>query len=214
MKTPFKTSLTSMASISSVASLVMAALSLTLATGAQAQSNMSSNSGSGYSMMSPGSAYLGFNAGQSNFRIGNGNGLFGSEQRKTAYSLYGGSYFNDYLGLELGYTDFGRVNRGGGSTKAEGFNIDLVGKLPLSPSFNLLGRLGTTYGRTDVSSNPASGVVAGKQTGWGGNYGLGAEFAFNQQLSAVLQYDEYNLKFASGNRDRINVTSLGLRYKF
>ena len=81
-------------------------------------------------------------------------------------------------------------------------------------SFNLLGRLGATYGRTEVSSIIASGIVAGKQTGWGGSYGISAEFMFNLQLYAVLQYDEYNLKFAGGTRDRINTTSLGLRYRF
>ena len=165
-------------------------------------------------MYAPGSAYIGFNVGQSNYRLNNGNGAFGIERGKTTYNLYGGSYFNDYVGLELGYTDFGRINRGGGDTKADGFNIGVVGKLPLSPSFYLLGRLGTTYGRTDVSSNIASGVRAGKETGWGASYGIGAEFAFNPQLSAVLQYDMYNLKFAGGNRDSINTTSLGLRYKF
>ena len=195
-------------------SLALAAAALALTGGAQAQSGSTSTPRSGYSMYAPGSAYIGLNVGQSNFNLNNGSGAFGSDKRKTAYSLYGGSYFNDYLGLELGYTDFGRINRAGGQTKAEGFNIGLVGKLPLSPSFNLLGRLGTTYGRTDVSSSIASGVTAGKDTGWGGSYGIGAEFAFNPQLSAVLQYDEHNLRFAGGNRDRINVTSLGLRYKF
>jgi outer membrane autotransporter protein len=65
-----------------------------------------------------------------------------------------------------------------------------------------------------VSSNIRSGVVEGKETSWGGSYGIGAEFMFNPQLSAVLQYDEYNLKFAGGNRDKINTTSLGLRYRF
>ena len=165
-------------------------------------------------MYVPGSAYIGFNVGQSNLKLNNGNNLFGIERGKNTYNLYGGSYFNDFIGLEVGYADFGRINRGGGQTKADGFNVGVVGKLPLAPSFNLLGRLGTTYGRTDVSSNIASGVVAGKETGWGGSYGIGAEFLFNPELSAVLQYDEYNLKFAGGNRDKINTTSLGLRYRF
>lgn len=194
--------------------LVLVATTLAFAGGVQAQSGTMPAARSGYSMYAPGSAYIGFNVGRSNFNLNNGLGAFGSERGKTSYSLYGGSYFNDYLGLELGYTDFGRINRAGGQSKAEGFNIGLVGKLPLSPSFNLLGRLGTTYGRTDVSSNIASGVTAGRDTGWGGSYGIGAEFAFNTQLSAVLQYDEYNLKFAGNNRDRINTTSLGLRYRF
>ena len=200
--------------ISNKLSIAVTAVTLAFASGAQAQSSTTPAPRTGYSMYAPGSAYIGFNIGQSNLKLNNGNGAFGFERSKNVYNLYGGSYFNDFIGLEVGYADFGRINRGGGQTKADGFNVGVVGKLPLAPSFNLLGRLGTTYGRTDVSSNIASGVVAGKETGWGGSYGIGAEFLFNPELSAVLQYDEYNLKFAGGNRDKINTTSLGLRYRF
>ena len=199
---------------SSKLSLALLTATLVFAGSVQAQSSNTPAPRSGYSMYAPGSAYIGFNVGQSNLNLSNGNNLFGIERSKNTYNLYGGSYFNDFIGLEIGYADFGRINRGGGQTKADGFNLGLVGKLPLGTSFNLLGRLGTTYGRTDVSSNIASGVVAGKQTGWGGSYGIGAEFMFNPELSAVLQYDEYNLKFSGGTRDRINTTSLGLRYRF
>lgn len=195
-------------------SIAIAAVTVLFAGGVQAQNSTMPAPRTGYSMYAPGSAYLGFNVGQSNLKLGNGNNLFGIERNKNTYNLYGGSYFNDFVGLEVGYADFGRFNRGGGETKADAFNVGLVGKVPLGTSFNLLGRLGTTYGRTDVSSNIASGVAAGKETGWGTSYGIGAEFLFNPQLSAVLQYDEYNLKFAGGNRDKINTTSLGLRYRF
>ena len=195
-------------------SIAAATVTLAFAGGVQAQSSTMPAPRTGNSMYAPGSAYIGFNIGQSNLKLNNGNNLFGIERTKNIYSLYAGSYFNEFLGLEIGYADFGRFNRAGGQTKADAFNLGLIGKLPLGTSFNLLGRLGTTYGRTEVSSNIASGVVAGKETGWGGSYGVGAEFVFNPQLSAVLQYDEYNLKFAGGNRDRINTTSLGLRYRF
>lgn len=193
-------------------SFALATATLAVAGFAQAQSTM--QSGGGMSMYSPGATYLGFNLGQSSYRLNNGSGGFPSDQRKTSYNLYGGSYFNEYLGVELGYIDFGSIARAGGSTKASAFNVGLVGKFPVGMSFNVLGRLGASYGRTDVSSSPASGIVAGNQGGWGSSYGVGGEYMFNTQMSAVLQYDEYNLKFAGGNRDRINSTSVGLRYKF
>ena len=63
-------------------------------------------------------------------------------------------------------------------------------------------------------SVPGSGVAAGKETGFGVSYGLGAEYVFNPQLSAVLQYDEHRLKFAGEGRDRISATTVGLRYRF
>ena len=144
-------------------SSAFAAAIMAMASSAHAQS--STTTGSNYGMYSLGQAYIGLNAGQSNYRLNNGVGGFAADQRKSVYSIYGGSYFSNNFGLELGYTNFDRVNRAGGSTRAEGFNLSLVGKLPFNESFSLLGRVGTTYGRTDVSSNPASGIASGKQIG-------------------------------------------------
>lgn len=191
---------------------LIAAATLTLASGVQAQMTNSANSG--YSMNSPGSRYIGFNAGKSNFKLNNGLGAFASDRKDTSYSLYGGSYFNNNFGLELGYTDFGRVSRAGGSTRADGVNLSAVGRLPLSPSFNVLGKLGTTYGRTDVSAAPASGITSGRETGFGVSYGVGVEYAFTPAMSAVLQYDEHKLRFVNSGRDTVGTASVGLRYNF
>ncbi|CAN5179602.1 hypothetical protein BH10PSE16_BH10PSE16_07750 [soil metagenome] len=185
---------------------VLAVAALTAVAGAQAQSN--------YTLYGPGSGYVGLNAGQSNYSLGNGLSLFSADDHDTAYNIYTGSFFSQNFGVELGYTNFGKIDRAGGNTKAEGINLSLVGRAPVSPSFNLLGKLGTTYGRTDVSSLPGSGVVAGKENGFGVSYGLGAEYVFSPQLSAVLQYDEHRMKFAGEGRDRISATTVGLRYRF
>jgi OOP family OmpA-OmpF porin len=189
---------------------VLAVAALTAVAGAQAQSNTPSN----YSLYGPGAGYVGLNVGQSNYSLGNGFGPFSSDKHDTVYNIYTGSYFSENFGLELGYTNFGKISRAGGNTKAEGINLSLIGRAPISPSFNLLGKLGTTYGRTDVSAVPGSGVASGSETGFGVSYGLGAEYVFNPQLSAVLQYDEHRLKFAGDGRDRVNATTVGLRYRF
>lgn len=187
--------------------LLIAAAACTLALGAQAQ-NMAS------SLYTPGSAYLELGVGQSDFSLGNGTGLFGSDKRDTSYSIRGGSYNSANLGLEIGYTDFGSINRAGGSTKAQGINLSLLGKLPLNASFNLLGKVGTTYGHTRVSSSPFSGVAEGSESGFGLSYGLGAEYLFTPQWSAVLQYEEHKLKFAGGETDRVGLTTVSARYRF
>ncbi|MDB5868973.1 MAG: OmpA domain protein transrane region-containing protein [Polaromonas sp.] len=177
--------------------------------GAQAQSSMGN-----YALYGPGTGYIGLNLGQSNYSLGDGIGPFSSDDHDTVYNIYTGSFFSPNFGLELGYTHFGKIDRAGGRTKAEGINLSLVGRAPVSQSFNLLGKLGTTYGRTDVSAFPGSGVASGKENGFGLSYGVGAEYVFNPQLSAVLQYDEHRLKFAGDGRDRINATTVGLRYRF
>ncbi len=161
-------------------------------------------------------SYMGLNAGQSDFsRVNNGTGLFGSDKNTTAYNIYAGSYFNNKtMGFELGYIDFGSINRAGGRTKADGINLSLIGRMPISGAFNLLGKVGTLYGRTDVSSAAGSGITASSETGFDWTYGVGAEYAFNPQWSGVLQYDEHFLKFSNSGRDRITNLALGARYHF
>jgi OmpA-OmpF porin, OOP family len=195
-----------LASSALVASMAFAGMA-----GAQAQTRMS---GSGFSMYSPGSSYIGLNVGQTDYSLGNGTNVFPSDQKDTAYGINAGSYFHPNFGLEVGYTDFGKADRGGGDTKAMGFNVSLIGRLPLGSQFNLLGKVGTTYGRTEVSSRPGSGITAGKEDGFGLSYGIGAEYSFTPQVSGVVQYDEHDLKFAGNGRDRISATTVGLRYRF
>ncbi len=197
-----------------IASLLMVATSLT--TGAIAQTQEASPRPTrGSSLYTASSSYMGFNAGQTDFRLNSGTGLFPTDNRSTSYNLYAGSYFNNQnLGFEVGYTDFGKVNRGGGSTKADGINLSLIGRAPLSRTFNLLGKIGTTYGRTETSSAAGSGVSSGTEVGFDWSYGVGAEYAFSPQWSGVVQYDEHYLKYSGSGRDRISILALGVRYHY
>lgn len=203
-----------------ISCLIVSAASLAAVGGAQAQSSTpqaqssTSASGSGFSVGAPGSSYVGLGVGKSDYSLGNGIGIFGSEQGDTSYNVQAGSYFNNNFGLEVGYTDFGHIDRAGGRTKANGVNMSVIGKMPLSESFNLLGKVGTTYGRTRVSSAPGSGVAAGNENGFGLSYGVGAEYVITPQWSAALQYDSHNLKFAGDSTDRVGVTTLSARYRF
>jgi opacity protein-like surface antigen len=195
-----------------IPSLFVAVASLALAAGAQAQSSTSSTTD--YTLSSS-SSYVGFNAGLTDYTLNDGTGLYGSDKRTSTYSLYAGSYFRDSnLGMELGYTNFGNVSRAGGTTKADGLNLSLIGRMPLGNSFSLLGKVGTTYSRTDVSSAAGSGVTAGSEAGFDWSYGVGAEYAFSRQWSGVLQYDYVYAKYAGGIRDSIRVSSLGVRYRY
>ena len=202
--------------------ICMAVAALALSATVHAQStgttgSMSSSGGSsasGSSWYAPAGGYIGFNAGRSDFGGGCGIRAFNCEDNDTAYSLYGGSLLNSNFGLELGYTDFGRIARGGGTTRAHGINLSAVGQYPLTQSFSVFGKLGANYGRTEVTSVAGSGVAAGKESGFASTYGLGVNFDITQQLAAVVQWDQTNLKFFGSGREHINTTSVGLKYRF
>jgi hypothetical protein len=167
-------------------------------------------------MMGNGASYIGFSGGSADFsRMNGSNGVYHNGDHDNAYSLKAGSYFiNPNVGMELGYTNFGNIARGGGNTKAEGINLSLIGKFPVGTSVNLLGKVGTTYGHTEVSSVPASGVVSGSESGFDWSYGVGAELMINPQWSALVQYDEHYMKFAGSSSERITTTSIGVRMHF
>lgn len=196
---------------SRITSLCIAVAALA-AGAAQAQG---SGSDSIYNLYGRGTTHIGFNAGLTDYKLNDGTGLFGSDDNSTAYNVYIGSYSVDSnMGMELGYSDFGKVNRAGGSTKANGINLSLIGRLPVGNSFSLLGKVGGTYSRTDVTAASGSGVTSGSESGFDWSYGVGAELAFSRQWSGVLQYDEHRVTYAGDVSDRIKVTSLGVRYRY
>ena len=168
------------------------------------------------STVTPGSSYVALSGGQSDFsRISGGNGLFSRDDHDTAYSVAYGNYaYNQNVGVEVGYTHFGEVARGGGTSKAEGINLSLIGRLPINPMFNLLGKIGTTYGHTEVSANPLSNVATGTENGFDWSYGIGAEMVISPQWSAVLSYDENFMKFAGNSSERVTTTQIGVRMRF
>ncbi len=187
-------------SIRKLSGIALTAAGLALGAAAQAQSSSSTTGGmsastqSGSNWYTPaGGRYIGLNAGRSDFP-GSGSG--------DAYSLYTGGMVNQTLGLEFGATDFGKSE----GRDAYGFNLSGVARIPLTPAFSLFGKLGGLYSRTENSAGT-------KDSGWGETYGVGVDFNFTQNLTAVLQYDRSRLKFA-GDKDHIHVTSVGLKYRY
>jgi OOP family OmpA-OmpF porin len=192
--------------------LALGAAAMACGMSAQAQTTTSS-SGSG-AWYAPAGGYIGFNAGQSNYRQGCGTGLFSCGDKDDAFSIYGGSMLNNNFGLELGYFDMGDIGRAGGTTEARGLNLSLVGRVPLGERVGLFGKLGTTYGSTKVSSSPGSGVTAGDEDGFGVSVGVGVNFDINQNWSAVLQWDRHEMKFAGIGREPVHATTIGVKYRF
>jgi OmpA-OmpF porin, OOP family len=165
-------------------------------------------------MMAPGSTYIGLNAGQSKFRNTSGLGNFPFDSKDKSVGLYAGSYFTPNFGLELSYLDLGESTRAGGKTEAKAGTVALIGKFPLNESFNLLAKLGATYSQVDASALAGTGIATGRKSGWGPSYGIGAEYNFTQNVSAVLQYDEYRMPYPGGSKEKNNNTSVGIRYRF
>jgi hypothetical protein len=197
--------------------LPVAALALVALVGSNAaQAQSYKPAGPVASMFTPGTSYIALNAGTSDLsRPITAFGVFGGEQQGQTYGLAMGNFFaGQNYGVEVAYADFGSANRYGGSTKVDGITLSLLGRLPVGANFNLLGKVGTTYSRTDVSTNAANSNLAGGERGFDWSYGLGGEFVISPQWSATLQYSEHFVKYPVTGNERISATTLGARYYY
>jgi len=134
------------------------------------------------------------------------------EDSSVGLRLYAGGTFNRYLGLEVAYANLGRPDAPGGSRRAHGLGISLVGTLPLGSIAEFNVRVGTLYSRARNSGILASTYGASaKGFGLALGAGFGLDIAANLQLR--LDWDRYNLEL-DGRDSHVDMLAAGLRLKF
>lgn len=183
--------------------------------------------------------YVGISAGESKAHIDNaritqsllGAGLVTdslTEDRKdTGYKAFVGFPINPYWAVETGYFDLGRFGFTAnttpagsltGSARIKGLNLDLVGTLPITDKWSLLGRVGAAYALTkDTFSGTGAVSVSDpspskRETNY--KYGFGTQYAFTPALTLRLEAERYRINDAVGNRGDVDLVSLGLVYRF
>ncbi len=159
------------------------------------------------------SGYVGISVGKGELHTSCVAGL-SCEDPDTSGKVYTGGMFNPYLGIELGYIQWGDAEHNGGKQKARGVNAMLTGFVPLGPMFTLVGKVGTTYGWT--KSAPAVGVVApaGSADAFALAYGAGVSFDFTRNWSVTLDWERHKLKFQNEGRKDVDLATLGVKYRF
>ena len=166
--------------------------------------------------------YLGASAGQATADISCPAGT-SCDDKDTAWKVYGGLEVNEYISMEAGYVDLGKVGYSGaktGSRETKGMLLQLVGTYALNPSFTLIGRGGMNFLATDVN-----GTIAGTPNNnasdtdvvW--SAGLGAQYNFTQSVGLRMEWERYfktGSPAANGGTGEANVDllSAGVVYKF
>jgi OOP family OmpA-OmpF porin len=145
-------------------------------------------------------AYVGINAGQNKMD-------FSGAKESTAYSIFGGYSFNEYIAGELAYTDFGSAdtNVSGTSLKGNATSVAAVGSLPLGKDFSLFAKLG--YASTKAEATGGSSESKDDVT-----YGIGAQFNATRDIGIRLGYDSF--KVGKTETKDSNFVSLGVLFKF
>ena len=155
--------------------------------------------------------YVGASAGQSKFRTDCDN-IFDCDRKDSAWKVQAGGNFTNVFGLELGYTDFGRMRAFGGDTEAKAANLSLTAGIPFD-RFAVFAKGGAVYGWTDVSASSSSLVRTGENNGWGSTWGVGASFAVTRNVQVRADWDRYKLDFVGGHHD-VDFLSAGVQLRF
>ena len=129
----------------------------------------------------------------------------------TAYSIFAGYAFNNFVAAELAYTNFGSLDLGSSSTlTGNAASLSAVGTLPLGKVFSVFGKVG--YANTSTIID-VSGTALPAETVSGATYGAGFQFNMGHRASVRISYDSYNIMFSTVTY-RSNLASLGLLFKF
>jgi OOP family OmpA-OmpF porin len=130
--------------------------------------------------------------------------------------IAGGFHFSPVFAVEMGYSMFGDSNTidplyGPAAISASSFQVAAVGSLPLSPQFDLIGKLGLASNVEDYSDS----------TGYTASYsrsdlliGFGAQFNVNSQVSVRALYDDYGKFDNFFPPMKATSLSLGVVYNF
>lgn len=161
-----------------------------------------------------GRSYLGLHVDRSNQHLACDRLALLCDDTDRSMKLYAGRMVGNFWGVELGYLDTERVARVGGLPGAQGLNLSLVGKAPLGRAVGIYGKFGTTVGRPSSSVVGASLAAPGFERGFGLSYGAGVSVSFTPRLSATLEFESNDFRFAGSAGDPVRSTSLGLQYRY
>lgn len=149
------------------------------------------------------------------------------DQRSGVYKLFGGFQFTRHIGLEAGYFNLGEFGFQStttppgtldGQINIDGINVDLVGALPLTDYFSVLGRIGVHNARSrdNFTSTGALTVTNPNPEIREKNYKAGLGFALKLNSSVALrgEVERYRINDALGNKGDIDVATISLVFPF
>lgn len=149
------------------------------------------------------------------------------DESEGAVKLFGGYQFNPNFALEAGYFNLGRFGFNSttvpagtldGRIRLQGVNMDLVGSMPVSERWSVLGRLGAQYASAHDTfrGTGAVGVFNPNPSKRELNYklGIGLQYAINDSMLVRGEAERYRVNDAVGNHGGVNVLSVSLVFPF
>ena len=156
-----------------------------------------------------------FAADDGGFYVGAGVGSFGLDSNvtegvdfsgdDTAFKVFGGYGFNQYIAVELEYIDGGTAedsySDGVDTLKVgidvSGFNASVVGAWPIGEQFKVFGKIGMLFWDADFDAKLNGAPVLDGDTSDSGedfSWGVGGSFDFTDNFGAQIEYQGFEIE--------------------
>lgn len=145
---------------------------------------------------------LGLQPGESSFRVTCGSLAFPCD--RASVPLYTSDAAPRSLSMELGQA--GRTLDAG---RPPGLNVSLIGRAVVVPRLGIYGRVATTFNR-----NPSTAILGAGADPSGLAYGVGLSWDLSRSASAVVGWDQYDVRTPVGDSRDVRATSLGLQWRY
>ena len=142
----------------------------------------------------------------------------------VAYKAFGGVQLLDFLAVEAGYANLGKLTSDlsvlgvpvSNETKISGPLLEAVGELRLFDGFSVLAKAGGIYWSIDQDFVIGGTPVSQSDSGVDMVLGLGAQYDFNRHFGVRVEYEYFpNLGSASTTGDTdLNFYSVSVLFRF
>lgn len=149
-------------------------------------------------------------------------------EHDNGFKVFAGYQFNKNLAIEGGYFDLGSYNFDATTNPAgtlhvnirntTGFNLDLVGILPLRDNFSLFGRIGAQDSETKGNASGTGAIVvlvpASSKREFNYKAGLGAQYDFTKVVGVRAEWEHYRISDGFFGKADVDIFSAGLLFRF
>jgi len=159
--------------------------------------------------------------------LGVGLSSLTEDERGKSFKLFGGYQFNRNIALETGYFNLGQFGFNAstapagtldGRVKVHGFNLDLVGTLPMTERLSALARVGAQYAKTSDSFTGTGAAAASSrslsESGTKLKLGVGLQYEFTPSMWLRGEVERYRLADGVGRYGHVNAATLSLVFPF
>lgn len=164
--------------------------------------------------------HVGASIGRSDYRIDT-TGAASADTKDSAGKLFVGADLTANLGVEATLFDLGRasgsvdvpgVGAVDASARVRGIGVAGVLSAPVGP-VALFAKAGVAHVRARLETSVSTGLP-GSESSWQPSVGFGLSYAIDRQLAVRGEWERVRARFPGGEKDNVDLLSVGLSYRF